>query len=52
LGNPKYIGEKISIMKIIGRRELVPSANQTIVKAYNKMYALVIGYGSNGILVA
>jgi hypothetical protein len=52
LGNPKYIGEKMSIMKIIGRRELAPSANQTIVKAYNKMHALVIGYGSNGILVA
>jgi hypothetical protein len=38
-------------MKIIGRRELTPSANQIVVKAYNKMHALVIGYGSNGILV-
>ncbi len=39
------------IMKIIGKRELVPSANQIVVKAYNKMHALVIGYGSNGILM-
>jgi len=51
LGNPKYIKEKMSIMKIIGRRELAPSANQIVVKVYNKMHALVIGYGSNGILM-
>lgn len=40
----------MSIMKIIGRRELAPSANQ-IVKDNNKMHALVIGYRLNGILV-
>jgi len=38
-------------MKIIGRRELTPSANQFVVKTYNKMHALVIRYGSNGILM-
>ncbi len=41
----------MSIMKMIERRELAPSANQTVFNAYNKMHALVIGYTSNGILV-
>jgi hypothetical protein len=39
LGNHGYLGEKMFIMKRIGRCEIGSNVNQDVIRAYNKMHA-------------